>query len=347
MKNNLFADIITELDSDIIENYYEMDEKYAKNISFRLNYNHLAVAACAVLVFGAALNVPKFISPGINDPSVPPVVSTEGEETPIAAGTNKETAENTDAPIVANTNSPTVENTKAPTTENTTPEESRPPAPTIAMQGCFAYKCEKEYDLNDEFIEITIYYGLEYFYLDGATFPYNRKDEADVLILYSMDGTWMYNRNDDGPDMKCHLMKTIPRKEFADQKHNLIINKDDKTIYASCETIRIPTFMFKEAYDDHIDVAIAFDYFYLVYTGDKSITTDTLENLNYPYKKLPYGGAVSVGFSLTDDKIIMDQTEWIIDRYKDYQVFNKIDYVGTEGQTEGNIPWYKPWKREE
>ncbi len=121
----LLVDAITGLDADIIENYYEMDEKYAKNISFRLNYNHLAVAACAVLVFGAALSIPKFISPGINDPSVPPVVSTEGEE-----------SEETDAKYSG------VE----------FPDEHIPSA-------IIAYQSKLIYDLKDEYVELKIYFG--------------------------------------------------------------------------------------------------------------------------------------------------------------------------------------------
>ncbi len=107
MKNILF-EAVDNLGYDLVEEYVKKDVKLFEREEMKAekpiwSVSRLATAACAVLVLGAALSIPKFISPGINDPSVPPVVSTEGEESGsgIVATPTKSESRNENLGLVA------------------------------------------------------------------------------------------------------------------------------------------------------------------------------------------------------------------------------------------------------
>ncbi len=270
---NRLLNAIEYIDDGLWEEFVNVDLKLEKSAEMRAKALRsrlslmAATAACAVLVLGAALSIPKFISPGINDPSVPPVVSTEGEDDPGPEGFQPE---------------------------------------------FIAYSSAKEYNLTDDYAEITIYYGwmdpideyvIKYDYVSLFVKSGEKKLELKRILPeefkleeYKINYTQLIKTDENGeffePNFTFDEWKDI--NEIIDMKHIVRFNH--------CETINIPINMFTD--------------------NDTVVVGWQLNNAN---GYLPEGEYVSMKilYEIKDDKVVIHNTESLYANYRGTIIWEK------------------------
>ncbi len=215
MKNdNILALAVENLDDDILDGYFEAKKKFNDSLTMRRLgawKSFAATAACAVLVLGAALSIPKFISPGINDPSVPPVVSTEGSESEETEGSQ---------------------------------------FCMDGYEWLMACETKSEYSLDEEHVEIKVFYGVPMEEIqDSMRFWLSNKGKVNYIFIENFYLSVLYNHQTYRGWRDCdeHIIREFTAEDFLTEKYEMFEKDENEknVVYMYSEILKIPTEVFK------------------------------------------------------------------------------------------------------
>ncbi len=310
MKGKLFNEALNYIDHDLVDEYFDMKQRLNEESAPRggIVLRIAAVAAVFCIVISAVLT-PHFMQG--QDPSfgvVPPLDSTDQEKPPLSSdnGENAEKGDNDDKGDKGDSG-----NSWTAGSNGSSGDKGQPGAPGESgdpdknRQGVIAYEALSEYDLNAEFIELKIYFGV-------GSFDYNSNvniKNADLMVVYDKRGA---NSNTNFEGTSEYLIKQIPKSEFTDGKYP--VDEDGGFDGVHFETVKIPTSVFKEDSDDKIIISLTFMYMLMSSDGNDNVDATDL-NLNYinqlecSYEIAYWGLNIEMDYTIEDNKIKLEESE--------------------------------------
>ncbi len=288
---NMLMDAVGGIDLELIEEFIKKDTelKDQSQIIIGRNISRMAVAACAVLIIGAAFSLPKFISPGVNDPSVtPPIIGTDGSDT----GSE-------------NTNEPTGTENAGTETEDNKGCQSRP---SIGM----AFECEPEYSLSEEYVEIKLIYGIPSDLVEyGHSAKYGQWKDYYLSVCYSPyePGQSKYSEaiyiikhlNIDDPDFEKYIYDETPT-----------YNSNGGTVYLYSEVFKIPISVFLEDNKGYVTFGMV-----------RELERYTISPEINIYSKM---GGFYMSYRIEGDKLIMEKTSGNSSGYENIIIKEKEEW---------------------